>query len=314
MPSLRLRIRRKRKRLMFLTARTLVRCAGFARVRGLGRFLGDLQYLFSPRGRTQQLRDVAAVLGEPGVDARVKSTLREAYRVNTAAVLEILAMFDRRQDSVLSDSRCELDGIEHLQEALAKGRGAILLPSHAGNGAALAVRLANQGRPVSVVYKQSRMMTAGFFERGFTLYGIDGILANEGIKAYGKMLGALRKGRILFVMLDQGTKLSQDGVMLRFLGKDMPISAGPAQLARHSGAPVLPVATVSADPAWRFRIDAPLVRVSGASLEADTEQLARVTESLILQQPQLWSWQHRRWRNFPLAPEVAGRASGGPAR
>lgn len=306
MASLRLRIRRKRKRLLFLAARTLTRLVGFARVRGLGQLLGELQYRWSWRKRARQAHDLAVVLGKRPGDADVETTLRQAYRVNTAAVLEILAMFDRRQDAALLDSRCEIEGIEHLQAALAKGRGAILLPSHAGNGAALALRLANQGRTVSVVYKQSRMMTAGFFERGFTLYGIEGILANEGIKAYGKMLGALRKGRILFVMLDQGTKLSQDGLMLRFLGKDMAISAGPAQLARHSNAPVLPVATLAAEPAWRFRIETPITRVPGASLEADTEQLVRVTESLVLQRPHLWSWQHRRWRNFPLAA--------GPAR
>lgn len=309
MASLRLRIRRKRRRLTFLAARALTRLVGFARVRGLGRLIGELQYRLSWRDRARQAHDLAAVLGKPYVDAEVDTILREAYRANTAAVLEILAMFDSRQDAVLADSRCQIDGIEHLQAALAKGRGAILLPSHAGNGAALALRLANQGRPVSVVYKQSRMMTAGFFERGFTLYGIEGILANEGIKAYGRMLGALRKGRILFVMLDQGTKLAQDGVMLRFLGKDMPISAGPAQLARHSNAPVLPVATVGADPAWRFRIDPPLVRLAGASLEADTDQLVRVTEQLILQRPEFWSWQHRRWRNFPIASDVANLAS-----
>lgn len=309
MASTRLRIARARKRAMFLVARALTRWIGFARVRGLGRALGELQYRLSPGPREQQARDLAGVLGKPTVDREVSSTLREAYRENTAAVLEILAMFDRKQDVALCDSRCEIDGIEHLQDALAKGRGAILLPSHAGNGAALALRLAHQGRPVSVVYKQSRMMSAGFFERGFELYGIEGILANEGIKAYGKMLGALRKGRILFVMLDQGTKMAQDGVMLRLLGKDMPISAGPAQLARHSNAPVLPVATVSADPVWRFRIDAPLVRAAGSSLEADTEQMVRATEQLILQQPQLWSWQHRRWRNFPLAADVAATSA-----
>ena len=301
MADLGLRIRRARKRLMFLAARSVTRLAGFERVRGVGRVLGEIQYRLSVRERSRQARDLAGLLGKPDADAEVARILRQAYRVNTAAVLEILAMFDRRQDEAGSDSSCRIDGMDHLQAALAGGRGAILLPSHAGNGAALALRLAQQGRPVSVVYKQSRMMTAGFFERGFALYGIEGILANEGIKAYGRMLGALRKGRILFVMLDQGTKLSQDGVMLRFLGKDMPISAGPAQLARHSNAPVLPVATLGAEPAWHFRIDAPLVRAPGSSLEGDTELLTRVTERLILEHPEMWSWQQRRWRQFPLA-------------
>ena len=122
------------------------------------------------------------------------------------------------------------------------------------------------------------------------------------------MRGALRKGRILFVLLDQGTRLAQDGLMMRFLGKDMPISGGPAQLARHAKAPVLPVATVGVDPAWHFRIDAPLDLEPGASLEADTERLVRATEAHILEHPQFWSWQQRRWRLYPLAPDLRQRS------
>lgn len=79
------------------------------------------------------------------------------------------------------------------------------------------------------------------------------------------------------------------------------MSAGPAQLARQSGAPVLPLATTAAEPVWKFTIGAPVARVPGASLESEVGQLARVTEQNILQYPQLWSWHHRRWRKFPMA-------------
>lgn len=278
-----------------------MRVAGFGGARGIGTVLADIQFRMAWRVRRRCVHDLALLLGRPVDDPSVRGQLRQAYRVSTIAVLEVLAMFDRRLDQGVLDSHCEVEGLEHVRTALAAGRGAILLGAHMGNGALLAARLAGAGWPVSVVFRQARMMSAGFFERGLPLYGIEGILANAGLRAYVQMLDALRRGRILFVMMDQGTKAAQDGIVLNFLGKDMPMSAGPAQLARQSGAPVLPLLTTAAEPVWKFTIGAPVPRVPGSSLESETEQLARVTERHIIQHPDLWSWHHRRWRKFPMA-------------
>jgi len=294
-------LRRRRRRLVFLATRQLMRSAGFGRARQIGTLLAGMQFRLSWRLRRRCLRDLAELQGRPADDPSVRAQLRQAYRVNTIAVLEALAMFDRRLDRSTLDSHCDIEGLEHLRGALAAGRGAILLGAHMGNGGLPAARLAGEGWPVSVVYRQARMMSAGFFECGLPLYGIEGILANAGLRAYVQMLDALRRGRVLFVMMDQGIPAAQEGVMLRFLGKDMPMSAGPAQLARQSGAPVLPLLTAAADPVWKFVIGAPIARVAGASLESDVERLARVTEQQILQHPELWSWHHRRWRRFPMA-------------
>lgn len=300
-PGLRLRLRRARRRLMFLALRGLMRLVGFERARVLGLLLGELQFRLAWVTRRRCEHDLALLLGrEPG-DAGVHAQLRQAYHLNTAAVFEVLAMFHRRLDDAVIAARCRAQGLEHLQAALAGGRGAILLGSHSGNGVLLALQLARSGIPVSVVYRQARMMSADLFEQGFALYGIEGILANEGLKAYGRMLGALKKNRVVFLMMDQGVKRAEDGVPMRFLGKDMPMPAGPAQLARHARAPVLPVATVAADPVWSFEIGEAVQRVPGAPLEADTEQLLRITEQQVLRYPHLWSWHHRRWRHFPLA-------------
>jgi KDO2-lipid IV(A) lauroyltransferase len=169
-----------------------------------------------------------------------------------------------------------------------------------GNAALLPVLLARTGWSVSVVYREARMMSAGFLQNGLDQYGIQGILANTGIRAYGQMLSALKQGRIVFVMLDQGVQKSEDGLVQRFLGKDVAMPAGPAQLARSARAPVLPVATTAASPRWRFEIQPPLVLGQG-TLEADAATLFSATERQILQNPQLWSWHHRRWRKKPPA-------------
>jgi lauroyl/myristoyl acyltransferase len=285
---------------MFLGVRTLLRAAGFARARAIGSVLGELQFRLAWRERRRIQRDMAPALGRPTGDPSLPALLREAYRVNNAAVLEMMSMFDRRQDEAMLAAHCEVAGMDHLQAAMAQGRGAILLAAHMGNSALLTIALTHAGWPVSVVYKQARMGSASFYKNGLEQYGIQAILANAGIRAYGQMLGALKQGRIVFMMLDQGVRNAQDGLVQRFLGKDMPMPGGPAQLARTSRAPVLPVITTAATPLWRFAIQPP-VQLEHASLEGDIKQLVGATEQQVLQYPQLWSWHHRRWRNFPAA-------------
>lgn len=300
-PPLRLRLRRATKRATFLCVRALVRAGGFWRAGSLGRALGAVQHRLSGSQVARYRHDMTLALGRPLDDPRTERELREAWAVNTGAVLEILSMFDRKVDPARLAAHCRIEGLEHLEAASRAGRGVLLLGAHMGNGALIPVCLAASGWPVSVVYKQSRMMSAGFFQHGLAEYGIEPIMANEGMKAYARMLGALRKGRVVFIMADQGTKTQNDGIVMRFLGKDMPMPAGPAQLARHSHAPVLPFETLAARPQWHFRIHPPMERAAGSTLEDDAAQMLRTLEAMVHRHPELWSWPHRRWRMYPPA-------------
>ena len=296
---LRLRIERSLKRTGFLVSRTLVRRLRFERVRPAGELLGELRFRLGFFPRRRMVRELAAILGLSNREAH--RVMRNAYRINDAALLEMLKMLDRREDPASLLPRIRVDGIATLRKALEARRGAILLSGHMGNGALLLMRLVSEGIPVSVVYREARMMDRGLFERGVAFYGIEGILATEGIRSYAKMVSALRRNRVIYIMADQGTKKPADGMLFRFLGKDMTMPAGPAQLARQSKAPVLPVAIVAADPVWHFEILPPVEFAAGSSLESDVETLLRVSERYILRHPQLWSWHHRRWRKHRLA-------------
>lgn len=298
--ELKLKLARARRRGLFLLARALVRSAGFDGVRALGTEVSRLHYLLDPRTRRACLEGIAALQGRSPQDPEVVRTLREAYRVNTIAVLEVLSMVDRQLDAARLRSRCRVDGLANLVAAR-QGRGAILLATHSGNSLLLAAQLADAGWPVTVVYRHARMMSAEFFAAGLPRYGIDGILANEGFKAYARMVDALRKDRILFAMVDQGVRDAETGVPLRFLGKDMPMPGGVVQLARSSRAPMLPVSALAADPVWHFSIEAPLVLQPGGTIEQDTTEVMRHVEAQVLAHPELWSWHQRRWRNYPVA-------------
>ena len=158
-------LRRGARRGLFLALGALAPVVGFRRAPMLGKIIGALEYRFGVLRRRHCARDMAIALGRPLGDAWVAAQLRRAYQVNAQAVLEILAMLARREDDAMLAARLALEGTEHLRAALAAGRGAILLGTHAGNGVLLAARLAAEGWPVSVVYRQARMMPAEFFAR-----------------------------------------------------------------------------------------------------------------------------------------------------
>jgi lauroyl/myristoyl acyltransferase len=299
-PDLGLRWRRARRRALFRFARALMRTFGFGSARWLGALLGALHYRLDRATRRRCLKDLAELTGRAEGDAEVVRTLRSSYRVNTAAVLEVLSMVDRKLDATSVKALCRVDGMPLLESAL-NGRGVILLATHSGNSLLLAAQLADAGWPITVVYRHARMMSAEFFAQGLPRYGIQGILANEGFKAYARMLDALRHNRILFAMMDQGVKQAETGVPIRFLGKDMPMPGGVVQLARHSRAPILPVTTLAADPVWHFAIEPRLVLQPGGTVEDDTAQVLQHVEKQILDHPGLWSWHQRRWKNFPMA-------------
>jgi KDO2-lipid IV(A) lauroyltransferase len=294
---------RLRRRFLFLAMRWLLRRTGFDSARPIGSFLGGLQFRFNTQMRRRCLQGIATLQGRKPDDPEVMGTLRSAYRVNTMAVLEVLSMVDRRLDSRRLHERCQVEGMENL-EAARNGRGAILLATHSGNSLLLAAQLADQGWPVTIVYRQARMMSLQFFVDGLPRYGFDGILANEGFRAYARMVDALRHDRVLFAMMDQGVKEAETGVPLRFLGKDMPMPGGVVQLARQTRSPIVPVTTLAAEPVWRFGIEPKLSLTPGGTIEEDTAAVVRHVEGQILAHPEFWSWHHRRWRKFPVAADT----------
>ena len=139
--NLRREFSRAQRRVLFLVMRTIMRCFGFDCARRIGPALGTLHYALGRSTRNTCLEGLAALQGRRIDDRELVRVLRNAYRVNTTAVLEVLSMVDRKLDAARLQARCRVDGVEHL-EAARNGRGAILLATHSGNSLLLAAQLA----------------------------------------------------------------------------------------------------------------------------------------------------------------------------
>jgi KDO2-lipid IV(A) lauroyltransferase len=127
----------------------------------------------------------------------------------------------------------EAQGTEFLDQALAQGRGVILVSAHLGAGELASAYLARRGYPVVLVSEEvgaGHTETLGFYRRRA---GVEVIMMTEPVR----MLKTLKRNKILLVAGDRD--LTGTGVVLPFFNGRRSIPRGPALFAVKTGAPVL---------------------------------------------------------------------------
>lgn len=297
------KLRRVARRMMFFMLDGLARLGrmgGPARLARFGRTVGAFHYAVSFRRRRGLTRHVARALGLES-DREAAEILRSSYRSGDRAIFEVIAMCGEAVPDAWIDESLRVEGLARLRNAVDDGKGVVLIGMHMGNGILLAAWLARHGIPVSLVHRQSQKMPQGALARCIELHGVEGICARQRERAYREMVRALKRGRVLFVLMDQDSK--HGGIPVRMLGKDVEIAAGPPALALRTGAPLMTAFATDDSPGWSFRIGMPLDR--GDSLEQAGAAIAQAMDSHIRAHPHMWTWHHRRWRNYPFPPESA---------
>jgi lauroyl/myristoyl acyltransferase len=127
-------------------------------------------------------------------------------------------------------------GLEHLDRALRKGKGAILVAPHLGPWEIAGAYLSSSGYPLhTVALEHPSGRVTSFFSRirkrwGFRDYP-------PGSSASG-LMKALRGGEPVVLLIDRN--FSRRGMRLSFFGRDTLLPDGHIALSLRSGAPLLP--------------------------------------------------------------------------
>ncbi|TVS12326.1 MAG: hypothetical protein EA419_05175 [Wenzhouxiangella sp.] len=299
---MRRRLRRAGFHLLRHTARLTALVGGGAALRRIGETLGAWHYRLDGKKRRQLTRQLARVLGpRPAASADLGEILREAYRINDRAIFEILALYSGSISAEQTAGACRVSGLEALDRALDRGRGVVLLGMHMGNGVALAVHLVTAGYPVHVVYRESNKITPDFFRDGIERQGLKAIPAQPAAAGVRKMLAALKANQVIFILMDQASKTG--GVPVDFLHKRLHMPPGPVEMARRTGACVVPAWLVGVDRHWHFRLSEPILMNNERGLAEEVKILVDMMQAHILAHPQWWSWHQRRWSRHPFKPE-----------
>ena len=198
------------------------------------------------------------------------------------------------------ESVVKTDGLEYLEEAYAKGKGALMCTGHFGNWELLGANVALHGYPMlSIARKQDNEAMDRFINEYRELVGqkVAYNRGKEGVLAMGRYL---KEKHLLGILYDQDR--SDAGVKALLFGKEVKTPSGPAVFSRTFGCPILPIFMhYDTEGRCRAKIYPPLYTERTKDKDRDicqaTEKLMAVLEQEIRSNPYMWFWVHDRWKD-----------------
>ena len=195
-----------------------------------------------------------------------------------------------------------LEGVEALDTALARGRGAIAVTGHVGNWELLAAWAAAIGYPITVVVRRvNDLRFHSLIVRFRAAAGVE-VLVRDDPRFVAAVGDALRRNRVVAMLIDQDTRGA--GVFVPFFGRPAHTPPGAALLALRARVPVV-TAFIERRPEGGHLVRvAPVPAELPRGREGVRELTARLTaaiEAQIRRSPAEWVWWHERWRKQPSA-------------
>ncbi|MGR3484550.1 MAG: lysophospholipid acyltransferase family protein [Paracoccaceae bacterium] len=191
------------------------------------------------------------------------------------------------------------EGLAAFEALRRAGRPVLLVTGHFGNHEAPRHALTARGHAIGGLYRPMR--NARFDAAYVETLRHSGPIFPQGKRGLTGLVRHLREGGAGMLLFDAWAR---GGVPIPFLGREAATSLAVGQVARRTGAAVVPVWGVRARDGLSFdiRIDPPLPE---AEPEATLRTLTARLEELVAQNPGQWLWSHRRWKREGAARDSA---------
>lgn len=285
-----------------------VACLSFPIVYRLGGWIGAL----GARVPVRAVRFAAVTIGTclPELNkAEQRALLRRSLRESARMVAELGLIWIWSRERLLALIQ-DVDGEAHLQAALARGRGVILVTPHLGAWE-LAGLYCSSRFPLTVLYMQAdTSVLARFMARGRGRFGAN--LAPSTSGGLRMLMRGLDRGHAVAVMPDQEPR-GGSGLFAPFFGVQAHTTTLVWRLARRSGAPAILGFAARLEGGRGFRIH--LRPLPPAIYDADAQVSVSVLnleiEQLVREYPEQYLWSYKRFRIRP--PGYANPYRGGSA-
>ena len=267
--------------------------------------IASLAYLFAKKQRKIALDSLSIAFGKEKSPREIEKIAKDCFTYIAKSAVELMFFFDKPQ---ALKSRVQIQGRENLDQALAAGRGVILVSAHFGNFPLLLGRLAVEGYKVGGIMKP--MHDAGMekiFLKKREKFGVRTIYSQPRNECVNNSITALRNNEILFIPIDQN--FGTGGVFVNFFGQKAATATGPVILAQRTKAALIPC-FILRQPNDHHRIifEAELKLEEGKDAQdvilVNIQRLTDIIETYIRKYPAEWGWIHRRWKSKPVNKEV----------
>lgn len=261
----------------------------------LGRGIGSLAWHALPSRRRVTLTNLAIAFPE-WTEQKRATVAREVYAHVGMSISEGASLWFRPLH--FYDHRFELKNSERIDEALAQGKGVILLQAHFSllemNASVIGPRY-----PTSAVFDAPKNDLFAAFLANRRSRFLQSLIDNRQMR---QMVRKLKQGEIVWYSPDQSVSRSHGGIETTFFGHPVLTTSGTRRIASMTHAVVLPMVPTRHSDTGRYTlsIGEPIELTSDDDVLA-TQQINDIFEAQIRTQPEQYFWMHKRFK--PPGPE-----------
>ena len=269
-------------------------------VRKIGALLGGISYAISSRMAETTKTNIAICYPELPLKERnvlVKCSISNTFQTLAEAGPAWLWPANRVLDHII-----EVEGLELLEEAMARGKGTIVLGPHLGNWEVLGLYLNNCGCGQSYQMYQapkdprlSRMIYDARSRAGARLVETDS-------KGVGMLLKSLKNGEIAGILPDQVPPES-GGKFAPFFNREALTMTLVARLLNKTGARCIlgyAARTASAGrQGWKVVFRKPSEEIYAEHIQDSLVGMNQSIEALVNECPEQYQWEYKRFKRSP---------------
>ena len=273
--------------------------------RAAGKGIGALGRLLLPHLRRHAQTNLK--LAFPELNEKARGQIERGTFRNLGRALGEVTQFPKLKRQNIA-SVVVYEGLENYQQAVAQGRGVILLTGHIGAWELSVYAHSIYGYPMSFLARRvDNPLVERLAATNRARFGNRSIDKKGSLR---EVLKTLKAGGVVGILADLNSA-REEGVFVDFFGRPACTTAGVATLALRTGAVVLPGYILWDDKKKIHRLcfEPPVETINTGNQKEDivtnTARYTKVLEAVIRRYPDQWLWIHRRWRTRPAGePEI----------
>lgn len=265
-----------------------------------GSLLGKMAYRFMPDTRQKTISNLKIAFQNKLTSQEITELSRKVFINLGKNAIETLWASNIREIKKL-EKVVSIEGIEHFNQALARGNGLISLACHRGAFELIAEVMTLKGYNTNVIgaalhnKKLDQLLVNYRTSKGANYFQIGQQTLS--------VIKALKKGEVVAILIDQDKKKVK-GTFVSFFEKPAYTPIGAALLAMKTGAAVVPTAIKRLNNNKHiitFKPAVQLIRTGNeeADIKANTQLFTRHIEEFVRESPEEWVWMHERWKHQP---------------
>jgi KDO2-lipid IV(A) lauroyltransferase len=274
---------------------------------GIACLQGSVRFRLDKTKRQYILQGLEGVLGDQMSPAERIRVTRDFFRISSCEAVDARRLSGK---GTALTQLVEIRGLEHIEAALAAGKGAILCGAHFGSYVTCSSLIGAQGLPITLIGRtptklnKNRTLIERIIFHSFFLRPLQGHWQRPNIQPRGQLDSAimaakiLRHNELIGVLIDPPVLVADRprAVPVNFLNGQALLLPGVAEIAQLTGAPVL-MTFMRRSKDWRHQVleISPPISMDGDALTAFGRCLA-VVEAAIRQNPEHWHY----WGKYAL--------------